>query len=226
MATVLLLLLLTVLFACLDVWYLLRVTWLYLRLNLKRRLMRKTTIREEDIFRPYLTHGLVLPSDLDHMFHMNNARYQREMDFGRIGLAVERGMVDVLRTVGGFMVLNAASIRYRRSLHVFERFTLSTRVLCWSEDTVYLEQRMIRSKDNFLATILYAKMVVRGVTADQLMERLVGRSVASPRPPPEIENWSESIRHSSEGLKKERLLQEGEVPNHFVLPRRPKGHQH
>ncbi len=219
-----LLLFLAVLFAYVDVWYFLRLTWLKLRLTIKRKLTGKVPIREEDIFKPFFTHGIVLPSDLDYMLHMNNARYQREMDFGRVGLVLERGMVDVLKTAGGFMVLNAASIRYRRALHVFERFTISTQVLCWERDTLYLEQRIVRCKDSFLATILYAKMAARGITVDQLMENLIGRCVTSPCPPPEIEKWLESIRHSSEALRRERFPKE-EVLNNFVLPRKPNTHK-
>ncbi len=216
-----LLLFLLVVFAFVDVWYFLRVVWLKLRLTLKRRLARMImSTREEDIFKPFLTHGIVLPSDLDHMFHMNNSRYLREMDFGRIGLVLDSGMVDAVRANGGFMVLNAASVRYRRSLHVFERFTVSTRVVCWEGNTLYLEQRMVRCKDDFLSAILFAKMVVKGITADELMENLIGRCVTSPCPPPEIENWAESIQHSSEALRKERVLREGKMLNH-VLPRKP-----
>ena len=109
-----LLLIATFLFAFVDVWYFLRFLWLILSLLVGRKLWGNTRITsKEDIFREYRCYGIVLPSDLDFMFHMNNSKYLREMDFGRVGLAAHFGLRDVNRQLGASMALNAASVRYR-----------------------------------------------------------------------------------------------------------------
>ena len=199
MASFLVALVLVVLFAFVDVWYFVRLIWVALKSILRGNVL---IIRSEgDIFRPYVCYGVVLPFDLDCMLHMNNSKYLREMDFGRIGHAIETGIRRAVWGLGGTYVLSAAAVRYRRSLTLFQRFSLKTRILCWEDGAMYLEQTIVGS-DGFLDTILFAKLAVRGTTVPIVMEKLIGRVVASPRPPPEIQSWIDSIQQSSEALKK------------------------
>ena len=152
------------------------------------------------LFSPYDCHGFVLPSDLDLMLHMNNSKYLREMDFGRFGLALEKGFRDPLRQSGGYITLGAASIRYRRSLQLFDRFLLRTRIVCWSDDALYFEQRIVR-RDGFVCAVMLAKMAVRGVTVPQLVRLVVGETVKSPPFPSEVTKWCESNEASSQRLR-------------------------
>ena len=96
---------LALLFAFVDVWYFVRFFLLLLRVKLKRLLRRvsggeRMIFPEDFLSREYGVYGIVLPSDLDWMCHMNNSKYLREMDFGRVGLTVEWGLGDVLRKLG------------------------------------------------------------------------------------------------------------------------------
>ncbi|CAI7991887.1 Protein THEM6 [Geodia barretti] len=74
---------------------------------------------KEELFAPYDLDGIVLPSDLDHMLHMNNSKYLREMDFGRVGMFFERGVYAAVLRNGGSFSLAAHCLRYRRSLIAF-----------------------------------------------------------------------------------------------------------
>ena len=149
---------------------------------------------------PYDCHGIVLPSDLDFMLHMNNSKYLREMDFGRVGLAFEKGFRESLRQSGSYITLGAASIRYRRSLQLFDRFLLRTQIVCWSDDALYFEQRIVR-RDGFVCAVMLAKMVLRGVTAPQLVRSVVGETVESPPFPTDVTKWCESNEASSKRLR-------------------------
>ena len=205
MAVLLLLLLLLVggLFAFTDVWYFLRITWLRLEYRLSgREGGRQRRLTLDHLLAEYVRWGIVLPSDIDFMMHMNNSKYLREMDFGRIGLSMERGIHSAVRKLGALCVLGAASIRYRRSLHVFQRFSLTTRVVCWDETSIYMEQRVV-ARDGFVSAINLAKLPVRGATPQDLIREVTGETVASPAMPPEVTSWMESMKQSSEALRRE-----------------------
>ena len=115
MAFLLLITFVPILFTFIDVWYYLRFLWLLLSLLVWKKVWgnRNKIASREDIFREYCCRGIVLPSDLDFMFHMNNSKYLREMDFGRVGLFAQFGFRDANRQLGASMALNAVSVRYR-----------------------------------------------------------------------------------------------------------------
>ena len=187
------------LFAFVDVWYFVRGLLLIRKLRWGAGSGQKTPSKEA-LFKEYNCHGIVLPSDLDLWLHMNNSKYLREMDFARMGWGMETGVYRA-RKSGAVIVLNAASIRYRRSLQLFQRFVIKTRLLCWEDDAFYLEQK-ISTGDGFVCAITLAKMAVRGLPFPSILERVLGeRGVESPSPSAEVASWMESIRHSSAALK-------------------------
>ena len=73
--------------------------------------------------------GICLSTDLDWLIHMNNARYLRECDFGRILLFTSSGIRNAVKKLGGSIVLGGSTIRYRKPLHFLERFCLKTKVI-------------------------------------------------------------------------------------------------
>lgn len=84
----------------------------------------------------------VLPNDLDTNLHMNNGRYLTVMDLGRVDLVIRTGFHRELIARGWFPVLASAMVRFRRPLHLLERYELKTRALCFDDKWVYLEQRI------------------------------------------------------------------------------------
>ncbi|MES9970555.1 MAG: thioesterase family protein [Candidatus Thiodiazotropha sp.] len=84
----------------------------------------------------------VLPTDLDINLHMTNARYLSFMDLGRTDLLLRAGLLDTLRRERWKPVVGNIDIKFRRSLKPFQAFELHTRLLCWDEKWLYLEQRL------------------------------------------------------------------------------------
>ena len=146
MVTPPILLSLLVLFAFVDVWYFVRFFYLVVKAATLRFLKtslgvgRKHTLG--DLLRPTVLRGMVLPSDIDFLMHMNNSKYLREMDFGRSKLYLESGLREQARKVRASTLVAAISIRYRRSLQLWQLFTLTGR-------------------DGFVHAIAFVKMVVR-----------------------------------------------------------------
>ena len=92
-----------------DVAYYLRgvataITW-----TVYSRLASSTAINAHilraNLVSPCRTWGLCWFSDLDIMFHMNNARYLRECDFARYKFLISCGLGPALRRTGYTMVL-------------------------------------------------------------------------------------------------------------------------
>ena len=201
------LLVLLLLFAFVDVWYYARffkqMSKIYIRKAIGTH--RQYTIRsEDDLFKTHVCNGIVLPSDMDCMCHMNNSKYLREMDFGRVGALTEWGVRDAIKRCGGRTALSAVTIRYRRSLELFQRFSLRTRLLSWEEDALYLEQMFVTG-DGFVCAVAMCKFVMRGVDVDTILKSLfkLGPANKLKRPPhlPEVQSWIDSMAQSSLRLR-------------------------
>jgi len=84
----------------------------------------------------------VWPDELDINIHMNNAKYLAVMDLGRTDWIVRTGAWRLMRHEGMAPVIGGAMVRYRRSLKLFQRYLLKTRLLGWDERWLYIEQTM------------------------------------------------------------------------------------
>ena len=134
---------------------------------------------------------------------MNNSKHLRELDFGCFGLYIDKGLREILIRCGVVFLVNAISIRYRRSLQLFQKFEVHTKILAWDEKVLYLEQRLITTSDNFVAAIALVKMAIKGITTPELIRIMCGQVIASPAPSSELKMWQESINLSSKHLREE-----------------------
>jgi len=157
---------------------------------------------------PSITKGICWFTDLDLMFHMNNARYLRECDFARFKFLTNCGISFALRRSGFTMVLGGSTIRYRRSIGLFEHFYIATKVVGWDERNLYISHEFHLSSNDFIAAVAIAKQsLVQGDT--QSLFKAVLRStgqdptsntIASPPFPDELTKWLESNECSSRRL--------------------------
>ena len=103
---------------------------------------------------PARTSFRVLPTDLDVLFHVNNGVYLSMMDLGRTDLMLRAGMLREIRKRGWYPVVVAQTIQYRRSLKLFDRFEIETRVLTWDEKSILVGQEFRRPNGEAIATAL------------------------------------------------------------------------
>ncbi len=99
--------------------------------------------KTREILQSFTLRCRVLPNDLDTNFHMNNGRYATIMDLGRFDMILRNGLMRMMIRSKSVPVLSALQIRYRLPLHAFQPFDLQTRVLCWDEKWVFMEQRFV-----------------------------------------------------------------------------------
>ncbi|KAL9971846.1 hypothetical protein ACROYT_G018058 [Oculina patagonica] len=184
-----------------DVNWSLRVTWIVL----KKVVFRRGS--NHDFLDVSETTFIVLPSDMDLNLHMNNARYLRECDFGRINFWITSGMMRVLRKSNCGVTIAASTVRYRRSLELFQKVILKTRVLAWDETAFYLEQRFT-TEDGFVYAIVLTKNTViqankkeRFVSPGELVQLLSGWNVQSPSLSHDLHLWIQYNSASSAMMK-------------------------
>jgi len=79
-------------------------------------------------------------TDIDFNLHLNNARYLSVMDYGRIHLLARGGVLKQIIRQRWVPVAGAIWITYRRSLSLWARYQLATRLVCWDNRWFYMEQ--------------------------------------------------------------------------------------
>lgn len=73
--------------------------------------------------------GLCTSQDVDIFIrHMNNARYLRELDFARFHYYGLTGLYEEVKRNKGGAVQGATSVRYRRTIPIFNSYRIETKV--------------------------------------------------------------------------------------------------
>jgi len=139
---------------------------------------------------PTMTIGRVrvrtLPTDIDLLGHMNNGRYASLFDLGRFDLLIRTGIWDVFQQRGWYGVVASETVTFRRSLNLWQRFTIETRLHGHDDKSVYMVHRAVVDGE------VYAEMLVRSrflrraggiVPLDELFEALGARDDLPPLEP-------------------------------------------
>lgn len=85
----------------------------------------------------------VLPTDLDFLWHVNNGVYFSFMDFGRMNMIFRNGVFDLCQKRGWYGVVASESMKFKRSLELWDKFTLQTQITGYDEKYFYITQRFI-----------------------------------------------------------------------------------
>jgi acyl-CoA thioesterase FadM len=101
----------------------------------------------------------VMPNDLDLLRHVNNGIYLSLMDLGRMDLMIRTGKWQELGRRGWYPVAASVTVTYRRSLRLWERYTLETKVIGFDEKAMYVEQRFVRDNEVYVNAIMRARFL-------------------------------------------------------------------
>ena len=137
----------------------------------------------------------VWPNDIDFNLHLNNARYLSIMDFGRMHLLARTRILEHVIRSRWTPLVGAVWMTYRRSLPVFARFTLASRMVCWDQRWFYIEQTFTGSSG--LAAMGWVKGLLRspqGNLDPQNVLEAVSPGAVSPPMPESIATWNELTR--------------------------------
>ncbi|XP_030766892.1 protein THEM6-like [Sitophilus oryzae] len=165
--------------------------------------------------------GICLSTDIDYYLnHMNNARYLRELDFAKIDFYERTGLYRNIVAKGGSLFAGATTIRYRRFIRVFSRYQISTKIIYWDNQNIYIEHKFI-SSDKFINAIALCRLRLVKCDADIIMKELiqdVPKNVEvettrrdKPELPSDLEKWIESNQISSDRLRQKDIIDEKEI---------------
>ena len=141
-----------------------------------------------DILGPARKRFMVWPPDLDVLGHVNNGVYLSMLDVARTDLLLRSGRMGRLRKHRVYPVVAAQTIRYRRSLQLFQRFDVETAVIGWDEKAFIIQHQFLRGGQVVAEAIIRSRFLRRGggtVTSHEILE-LLG---ANPGPSPELPAW-------------------------------------
>ena len=174
-------------------------------MNLYLRLLYMLVV---SFLKPKVAHALdstslnfcVLPNDLDLNGHMNNGRYLTIMDIGRMDFVLRLRLAGYVIRNGYIPVLSSATMRYRLPLLPFQKYSLTTRILCWDDKWVFMEHRFIikgGKKDGAVAAIGLVKgsffsKKTRGTIPTGDIMAAIGLDEKSPPIPTYLQKWQES----------------------------------
>lgn len=85
----------------------------------------------------------VWPTDIDLAMHINNGMYFSLMDLGRFDLMRRSGAWKRMRELKWNPVVAAETISFRKSVKLFQRYTVESRIMGVDSRAVYFEQRMV-----------------------------------------------------------------------------------
>lgn len=111
-----------------------RLLWLFLTSPWKAKL---------NPVEPVSTALRCYPNDMDINFHMNNGRYFSLMDLGRLDVMLRCLPAWDLFTRRLRPIVIDETIRFRKSIHLFQKFEVVSHLVAWTEHDVYIEQKFI-----------------------------------------------------------------------------------
>ena len=163
-------------------------------LRLLKALLTSALRPRVDPFGTAAIHMRVWPNDLDLNVHVNSGRYLTFMDIGRVELLARMRLFRKVIRQGWRPINGGTMITFRRSLLLWERFTVRTRILCWDEKWFYFEH-VIERRNGELAAIANARGLFRGPGGNVSPARVIelsGRHFDSPPLPQCIVLWREA----------------------------------
>lgn len=125
--------------------------------------------KKSNLLDPCYTSFLVGPLDLDTNFHVNNGRYLSIMDMGRFDMLLKPRVFWKLVLAGYYPVVVSESIRFKKSLSLFDYFTIKTEIESWDEKDFYIRQVFYHKN----------KIMAVGYIKGRFMKRGQKRSVAT-----------------------------------------------
>jgi YbgC/YbaW family acyl-CoA thioester hydrolase len=141
---------------------------------------------------PCRTPFRVWPTDLDLLRHVNNGVYLSIMDLARVDLMMRAGMASRLRAQGWYPVVVAETIQFRRSLNLFERFEIETRVLGWDEKAIVVEQQFFRRQEAVAHALVRARFLSKrgGSVSPRELVAMMGLPEQSPPMSDYVARWN------------------------------------
>ena len=133
-----------------------------------------------------------LPTDIDLLRHMNNGRYASLFDLGRFDLLIRTGLWDAMNARDWYAVVASETVTFRKSLQLWQRFTVESRLYGHDDKAVYQIHRAVVDGEVYAEMYVRARFLRKGggvVNTDELFAAL-GRPDDLPPLPEWLSAWA------------------------------------
>lgn len=166
---------------------------MYPFLRLAKELVRHRAAPRLPVTGEHVSSHICWPWDIDPWMELNNGRTLTLYDLGRIVLFQRLGIVDVMRREAWVGTVAGLSIRYRRRVRAFDRYTLRTRIIGWDARFLYAEQGMWRRGEcTSHALLRMAVTSSEGLVPMATVARAMDLDPVSPPLPAWVAAWIEA----------------------------------
>ena len=133
------------------------------------------------------------PWDLDPWVELNNGRTLTLFDLGRIPMAQRSGLISILKERKWGITVAGSSVRYRRRIRAFDRFTMVSRMAGWDSRFLYMDQSMWKGADCCNQVLIRAAVTSgQGIVPPAEVMAALGASADSPPLPGWIAAWAQA----------------------------------
>lgn len=143
-----------------------------------------------------VTRFRVLPTDLDILRHMNNGVYLSIFDIGRFDLMHRSGVWRNFVERGWYPVVASETITFRKSLQLWQRFEVESRIIGFDDKAVYMQHRAVVNGQIFAEAFIKGRFLRRTggtVPIDELLDA-VGHVPSQIHLPEWIVRWGDDVR--------------------------------
>lgn len=119
---------------------------MHMLLRLLFLLIRKKSLKKSHFGQPSEFSMRVLPVDLDILWHVNNGMYFSYMDFGRWDMIFRNGVYELSKKNDWYSVVAGETIKFKRSLQLWEKFSIKTQIIGYDERYFFIRQTFVRKE--------------------------------------------------------------------------------
>jgi acyl-CoA thioesterase FadM len=138
----------------------------------------------------------VLPTDLDVLRHMNNGVYLSIFDIGRFDLMRRNGVWQIFAERGWYPVVASETITFRKSLQLWQAFTVESRIIGFDDKAAYLQHRAVVGGEIYAEAFIKARFLKRAggtVPIDEMLDA-VGPAPATLELPEWLARWGDDVK--------------------------------
>ncbi|HVK99517.1 MAG TPA: acyl-CoA thioesterase [Dongiaceae bacterium] len=106
-----------------------------------------------------ITRYRVMPWDIDANLHMNNVKYLKYLERGRVEHMIHTPWLQAMFSRGFKALIANTEISYVKELKPFQYFKVETRISGWDDKYVYMEQVFTYKRTVFTAAVIRMAMV-------------------------------------------------------------------
>ncbi|MES2526100.1 MAG: acyl-CoA thioesterase [Bdellovibrionota bacterium] len=132
----------------------------------------------------------VLPVDLDLLMHVNNGVYFSFMDFGRWDMIFRNGSYDLAKQNGWYSVVAGETIRFKRSLKLWDKFTLKTQIIGHDDKYFFIEQTFHLKDQEMARGLVKVRFLKKSGGTVDVSDVLTGLNLAEKKVPELSQDWA------------------------------------